>query len=114
MRNRWSATYVCFYLGAWLGRLSAGLPQKSHGISFSICVRQCWPRSGVSTAGRQMIAQLSFVVVIPLAGIGPDKRRFLQLMAFGSVSHALTTAALLPRIATLRACRFCVVARARF
>ena len=38
MRNRWSATYVCFYLGAWLGRLSAGLPQKSHGISFSICV----------------------------------------------------------------------------
>lgn len=90
MRNRWSATYVCFYLGAWLGRLSAGLPQKSHGISFSICVRQCWPRSGVSTAGRQMIAQLSFVVVIPLAGIGPDKRRILQLMAFGSVSHALT------------------------
>jgi hypothetical protein len=37
-----------------------------------------------------MIAQLSFVVVIPLAGIGPDKRRFPQLMAFGGVAHALT------------------------
>jgi hypothetical protein len=44
MRNRWSATYVCFYLGAW------------HSPS----------------------------------GHRSRQASFLQLMAFGSVSHALT------------------------